>query len=38
MGPERLSNVKETKRETENCMDNVLIDTLLRNQLSVCVF
>lgn len=37
-GPERLSNVKETKEETENCMGHVLIDTLLRNQLSACVF
>lgn len=26
------------QEETENCMCNVLIDTLLRNQLSVCVF
>lgn len=26
------------QEETENCMCNVLIDTLLSNQLSVCVF
>lgn len=26
------------QEETENCMGNVLIDTLLRNQLSACVF